>query len=127
VTMSKLKQKYGVLSILMIVMVFGVSNVYLAYKSALPKSGDYSEFTKLADSDIVLVTRHACGFCDQARNYLVLHEVKFEEIVLEKDSYQQVLFDCHFDSGFVPVLLSYNQSVTGFNEEKMATLIEYNN
>ncbi len=94
------------------------------YLSNLPEQGNYKSFVQDVGADIVLVTVSTCFFCNQARDFLLKNQVEFVELILDSDPVALSIFEQYFEKGFLPLLVSENQLVIGFNKQKMAVLLE---
>jgi len=86
------------------------------------QEGAFQEFTDAFSADLVLVTLSTCPFCEKAAAFLEEREIGFRKLVLDQDAGARALFDEHFEIPAVPVLISRDKLLIGFDQEKMLSL-----
>lgn len=71
--------------------------------------------------NVTVYTSNTCTYCTQAKEYLKAKGIAFEERNIKEPAYRKELMAMGFMS--VPVLKIDNETVLGFDREKIDTLL----
>lgn len=85
--------------------------------------GDYSDVYAKAGGDIVLYSLSTCPFCHKAKELLDKRKVRYVERVIDKDEAARKEAD-GLKIQSVPVIYIGDQSMRGYDEAKLAELLD---
>lgn len=87
------------------------------------KNGDFSAHIKSQNQSLTLYGTTTCPHCEAARAYLKKNAIAYNDQVLDKSKEAEAKFKL-LNEKAVPVIVSADKLLVGFNEEEYAQLIK---